>query len=171
MVSLIRQKKDPVLRQIAEAVTETLPAASVSQTIKLMAAALEAEPDGVALAAPQIGIAKKIFIVSPKVFVSPENGSENKKRETEKKMLVFINPQIVKKSHRQIDLIEGCLSVRGVYGHVKRYAKVTVAAQDENGVPFTRHTARLLAQVMQHEIDHLNGILFIDHGYDFSEVK
>lgn len=144
---------------MAEAITETLPNAGVSQIIKSMIAALEVEPDGVALAAPQIGIAKRIFIVSPKVFAEQEGKGE---------ILIFINPRIMKKSRQQVELIEGCLSVRGIYGHIKRYAKVTVEAQDENGARFTRHTTGLLAQVMQHEIDHLNAILFTDKAYDFT---
>ena len=65
---------------------------------------------------------------------------------------------------------EGCLSVRWLYGKVERAEKITVRAYDENGKPFTMGASGLLAQAFQHEIDHLNGILFIDKATDLKEM-
>ncbi|MBI2100856.1 MAG: peptide deformylase [Candidatus Vogelbacteria bacterium] len=157
----IRQKTDPILRQRAKAVTALLPSAKINKIISAMSAALAAAEDGVALAAPQIGVLLRLFIVSPKALGRPPA----------EPVFVFINPRIVKHSRRKRELVEGCLSVRQVYGHIKRSEKVTVQALDERGRRFTRHTTGLLAQVVQHEIDHLDGILFIDKAYDLAEVK
>ena len=157
MTPLIKQKNDPVLRRTATVVGDALPSARVNKIIEAMRRALAAQADGVALAAPQIGISEQIFVV--------------KNDSAPARPLVFINPRLVKRSRRQLELVEGCLSVRGVYGRIKRRAKVTVAAVDENGRRFTRHTTGLLAQIVQHEFDHLRGVLFIDHADDLTEVK
>ncbi|MEK7208774.1 MAG: peptide deformylase [Patescibacteria group bacterium] len=157
MITEIKQKNDPILRRTAAPVADTLPSARVNKIIDLMRRALAAQADGVALAAPQIGVSEQIFIVKN------DAGS--------KKLLVFINPRLVKRSRRQAEMVEGCLSVRGIYGHIKRREKVTVAALDENGRRFTLHTSGLLAQIVQHEFDHLRGVLFTDHAYDLTEVK
>ncbi|MEK7553003.1 MAG: peptide deformylase [Patescibacteria group bacterium] len=154
----IRQKADPILRQLAVAVDEPLPNPKVQAIIRSMSQVLEAEKDGVALAAPQIGLAVRIFIISPRVL--PDRKTD----------LVFINPRIVKRSRRCVELVEGCLSVRQLYGKIKRHEKVTVEAQDENGQRFTRHTSGLLAQIVQHEIDHLDGQLFTDRARELEEL-
>ncbi|MBI4136357.1 MAG: peptide deformylase [Candidatus Vogelbacteria bacterium] len=161
MPKQIRQKTDPILRQEAPVVTAALPSVKINQIISTMRETLTAHPDGVALAAPQIGVSLRLFIVSPQALGRPPGDQT----------LVFINPRIVKSSRRQVELIEGCLSVRQVYGRIKRPEKVTIQALDEKGRRFTRHTAGLLAQIVQHEIDHLDGILFIDKAYDLAEVK
>ena len=161
MSKQIRQKADPILRQAASAVTAVLPSVKISQIISTMRETLAAIPDGMALAAPQIGVSLRLFIVSPKALGQPPGGQT----------LVFINPRIVKSSRRQVELVEGCLSVRQVYGRIKRPEKVTIQALDEQGRRFPRHTAGLLAQIVQHEIDHLDGVLFIDKAYDLTEVK
>lgn len=161
MSKQIRQKTDSILRQEARAVTEKLPSVKISKIISAMREALAAVEDGVALAAPQIGVSLRLFVVSPKALGQPPDGQT----------FVFINPRIVKSSRRQVELVEGCLSVRQVYGRIKRHEKVTIQALDEQGRRFTRHTAGLLAQIVQHEIDHLDGALFIDRAYDLTKVK
>ena len=124
-----------------------------------MKKALAAESDGVAIAAPQIGIGLRIFVVAPTSY----------EEEVKNKPLVFINPVIVKKSRKTAVMQEGCLSVRWVYGKTKRSLSATVQAYDEDGKKFTYGGTGLLAHIFQHETDHLDGILFIDHGFDFEE--
>ncbi|MBI3888666.1 peptide deformylase [Candidatus Nomurabacteria bacterium] len=82
---------------------------------------------------------------------------------------MFINPKISKLSRDKVWVPEGCLSVRWLYGKTYRSTKATIAAYNENGKKFTRGASGLLAQIFQHETDHLNGILFIDHAIDIKE--
>lgn len=159
----IVQKNHPILRQVAKEVAASeINSAKIKGVIRKMKEALEAEPDGVALAAPQIGEALRIFIVSKKVFeatgVKPD------------KKLVYINPRISRRSKKKIVLEEGCLSVRGLYGKIKRHQKVMAEALDERGRKFSRGGSGLLAEIFQHEIDHLEGILFIDKAWDIKKV-
>ena len=104
--------------------------------------------DGVGLAAPQIGISKRFFVIT---------SDDNVRR-------VFINPQIVATSSDLCDYEEGCLSLPGVSENIKRPSKVTVQALDENGKPFMLEADELLARIIQHENDHLDGIVYIDRG-------
>ncbi|MFA6000113.1 MAG: peptide deformylase, partial [Candidatus Paceibacterota bacterium] len=87
------------------------------------------------------------------------------------KDLVFINPKISKMSKDKEWLMEGCLSVRPLYGKTWRSKKATITAYDENGKKFVRGASGLLAQIFQHETDHLNGILFIDHAKEVREEQ
>lgn len=104
------------------------------------------EADGVGLAGPQVGVDKRLFIVSL-------NDGTRK---------VFVNPEIVETSVDTCPYEEGCLSIPGVYHNVIRPSKVKVFAQDEKGHAFTLGASGLLARVIQHENDHLDGKLFID---------
>lgn len=104
------------------------------------------EADGVGLAGPQVGVDKRLFIVSL-------NDGTRK---------VFVNPEIVETSVDTCPYEEGCLSIPGVYHNVIRPSKVKVFAQDEKGHAFTFDASGLLARVIQHENDHLDGKLFID---------
>jgi peptide deformylase len=106
---------------------------------------------GIGLAAPQIGKSIKLIVVDT---------SEDK--EGEREYMPLINPQIITHEGSQVDE-EGCLSVPELTANVKRYLKVTVAYQDLQGQPQELSTENRFAVVLQHEIDHLNGILFIDH--------
>ncbi len=117
--------------------------------------------DGVALAAPQTGVNLRIFVISPLLWSDEAKQQGN---------LVYINPEITKKSSNKVQLDEGCLSVKGVYGRVKRHEKVTVVAYDKSGHKFTRGASGLLAEIFQHEIDHLDGKLFIDTATDLHKV-
>ena len=102
--------------------------------------------EGVGLAAPQVGELKRIFVTH-----LPEDSPR-----------VFINPEIVATSEEQTTYEEGCLSIPGLYAEVVRPAWVTVQARNEEGKLFTIDVTGLLARVVQHELDHLNGVLFID---------
>ncbi len=128
-----------------------------------MKAAMEKEKDGVAIAAPQIGISKKIFVV--KEISYDVNNKESKWRP-----LIFINPKIIKASKKMLKVEEGCLSVRPLYGTTIRHANVTIEAQDFNGAKFTFGASNLIAQIFQHECDHLEGVLFIDHAENIEEM-
>jgi len=101
--------------------------------------------NGVGLAAPQVGAPLRIFIAN-----------------IENKIFVFINPEVKNLSNNKIPFEEGCLSVPKIWGPVVRSKKLTVKALDENGKPFKIRAKGLLARVIQHEMDHLNGALFID---------
>lgn len=144
------------------------------------ALALSKESGGVALAAPQIGYNLRIFIIlddvvkiskKKEIELAADNLFSKKQKKSEPKFAVFINPQIVKESKKKISESEGCLSVKGAQGKVKRTEKVTVLARDEKGQEFKMSAAGILAQAMQHEIDHLNGILFIDKATELEINK
>lgn len=169
----IVQKEEKVLRQKAkEILVRDITTPKIQKVLKEMSQALKEQDDGVAIAAPQIGYALRIFVIAGKMF-HPDFARfdlENKIPETEiPKDLVFINPKISKLSRDKEWLPEGCLSVRWLYGKTYRSKKATVTAYDENGKKFTRGASGLLAQAFQHETDHLNGILFIDHAKDVKE--
>jgi len=160
----IVQKDTPegqVLRISSHSIdVDTLPNDEVNQELKDMQEALATQHDGVALAGPQIGISKRVFVVAPIIF----------KDNPEEMQLVFINPTIIKSSKDKKKMEEGCLSVRGKYGKVRRSTRVTIFAYDENGDEFELSAGGLLAQIFQHEIDHLDGILFVDKAVDIIEI-
>ncbi len=168
----IVQKGDPVLRQVARNIPLTeIKTSKIQKILADMSAAMETQDDGVAIAAPQIGVPLRIFVVSKKVQAY-NLGKENLTADDLKdfKDEVYINPEITKLSRQKVRLDEGCLSVRYYYGKVERSEKATVTAYDENGKKFTRGASGLLAQIFQHETDHLNGILFIDKADDLVNV-
>jgi len=105
--------------------------------------------NGIGLAAPQIGVGKRVIVAD----ISPV--------EEQSRPLALVNPEIVRKEGQE-EGMEGCLSVPGVEGTVCRAASVTVRGMNESGDPVTMEASGLLARVLQHEIDHLDGILFID---------
>lgn len=141
-------------------------------------------PDGVGLAAPQIGELYRIFIVSDesdeidrsKIYEKrgslklDPNNNEKPYEERDWKYYVFINPRIIKMSRKKISGTEGCLSVPGKFGEVMRYEKITIEACDENAKKITRGASKFFARVIQHELDHLDGILFIDKAKGISSL-
>lgn len=160
---------DQILRQESSIVTDDLfGTPELRQMISDMETTLDAQPDGVALAAPQIGLLHRIFIVRYDRMLRPPQDDEP---EHEREVGVFINPTITRTSKRRLWVDEGCLSVRTVYGKTHRFERATCRAQDEHGVWFERGGGGILAQAFQHEIDHLNGMLFIDHATEMVEVK
>ncbi len=178
MVKKILQKEEKVLRAIAKEVPlESIKTKKIQKILTEMTNALNSQDDGVAIAAPQIGYSLKIFIVSGKIFRKSflkneeENYLDQNEEEETPKDLIFINPKISKLSRGKEWMPEGCLSVRWLYGKTFRSKKATIVAHDENGKKFTRGGSDLLAQIFQHENDHLNGILFIDHAKDIKEEK
>lgn len=158
-----------MLRDIAEPIAEReFGGATLAKLLKDMALALDAQPDGVALAAPQIGVSKRIFITrEDRMLPPPEEGAPV----PPPTVGVFINPELIRVSRRKEEMDEGCLSVRGIYGRTKRHERATVKAYDADGNSFTRGAGGILAQAFQHEIDHLDGILFIDHAKHLVEAE
>lgn len=162
-LSKIIQHDHAVLRTIADEVPlSDIGTPKLQAILSDMKVALKGEEDGVALAAPQIGVALQIFIVSKKIM---EILGEKVRND-----LVFINPKITKTSKERVYMEEGCLSVRYLYGKVKRAKKTTIEAYDEHGKKFQRGASGLLSQIFQHETDHLKGILFIDSAKDLEEL-
>lgn len=168
----IVQHGDPVLRSHALSVPESeVRSVKIQKVIERMKTALEACDDGVAIAAPQIGESLRIFVVSHRAFeIEANNDDEDTPITGVYEDKVFINPEIIKVSRKKHAVPEGCLSVRWLYGNVNRHEKATVRALDENGKPFTYGASGLMAQIFQHETDHLDGVLFIDTATDVEEI-
>jgi len=160
----IVQDGAPVLRSVSAPVPQTMfGTPELQKMIDAMAAALDGEPDGVAIAAPQIGVPYRLFLVRyDRTIAPPPEGAA----EHPVDIGVYANPSFVKTSRKRAAVDEGCLSVRGYYGKTLRHERATVRAQDADGKAFERGGGGLLAQIFQHEIDHLNGILFTDHAED-----
>lgn len=145
--------KNPTLRQKSKSVVKV--DKKIKELIKDLVDTLniQKDPEGVGLAASQIGRNLRLFVMKPK-----------------NKVYVVINPQILSiskeknmpKSDEGKKIMEGCLSLPHYYGPLKRAKKVTVKYLDENGIEKIEEFKGLNAQIIQHEIDHLNGILFID---------
>ncbi len=165
MAKLVAQNH-PALHTISEEITpEEFSNGTVAKILKGMRQAIkDYSVDGfaaVAIAAPQIGVAKRMFLIED------QSGSPEERFPT----IIAINPRIIKMSKRTHVVGEGCLSVPKLYGVVKRSTNVTLEAQDENGKIFKRGAGGLLAQIIQHECDHLDGTLFIDRAEDAWPVE
>src|SRR5680860_191171 len=151
----ILQKDEPLLREHSlEVPFEEISSDYVQGVIADMKAAMRKEDDAAAIAAPQIGQLLRIFIISKAISSDKDDDSGIG--------LVFINPKIIKHSKKKRSVEEGCLSVRWLYGDVERFEKVTVEAYDEAGTRVIYGGSGIVAQAFQHEIDHLNGVLFND---------
>ena len=140
---------NPILREKAKKVTSI--DAGIQKLIDDMVETMHAA-HGVGLAAPQVGVPLRLAIVQlPAEDEDPMAG----------KLIVLINPEIIKSAGEQT-VDEGCLSVPGYVGTVRRAQKVTVKAVDRRGKPYRLKAEGFLAEAIQHEIDHLNGVLFFD---------
>ena len=143
---VLRQKCEPVK---PEEITDELRRTFTDMFETMISA------DGVGLAGPQVGIAKRFFVII----------ADDEVRR------VFVNPQNIKTSAETSEYEEGCLSIPGVYEKITRPVKVTVSAMNENGKPFVLDADGLLARVIQHEYDHLDGVLYLDRGDKAFEEK
>lgn len=177
MIKIV-QNGDPVLRKVAKEIPiDDIIKPKIQNILMNMAVALHSQDDGVAIAAPQIGVSLRIFLISGRVF--EEDFVRGKKPNIDPKIkiknikthkdLVFINPIFKKISKDRKLMAEGCLSVRPIYGKVRRATKATIEAYDKGCKKFTMSGAGLLAHIFQHETDHLDGILFIDKARDLHE--
>ncbi len=158
-MTTIVQSPDPVLRQVAAPVAKTaITTPAFQKIITSMKHALAEQEDGVAIAAPQIGESIRVFVVAARA--SKQLTSDT----------VFINPEFVRIGKEKKELSEGCLSVRWKYGTVKRATTATVRALNIDGNEFVMSARGLLAQIFQHEIDHLDGTLFIDKAKHLEDM-
>lgn len=145
----------PVLRRVAASVVQI--DKDTKQNIDDMLETLRALP-GYGLAAPQAGISKRIIVIESNGIKDQEGNYTSNPIP----LLILINPEIIKYSKEKCDFEEGCFSVPEYRGDVIRPKKVKVVGLNENGKKILINASGLLARVLQHEIDHLDGILFID---------
>ncbi len=144
---------DPVLRRKARKVTDFGP--ELQTLIDDMVETMRAAP-GVGLAAPQV--AESLRVITVEYGEESEEGEEK----VPPKLYTLVNPQITRASSEMVVAAEGCLSVPGIVGEVERHEAVTIKAQNRRGQPVTIKAQGWLARVFQHEIDHLEGVLFTD---------
>jgi peptide deformylase len=155
---------DERLKIVSQPVEEITP--EVKQIIRdLLDTLRKNERPGVGLAAPQIGKNLRIIVLETDGYQRENGDLVDVIPRT-----VLINPVIKKYSNEKVEIEEGCLSVPNLLGPVTRPKKIRVEATDENGKKICINTAGFLARVLQHEIDHLNGILFIDLVEDKSRL-
>ena len=160
------------MKEIAKEVSfQEIKGKKIKNVLRKMAEALAEKKEGVAIAAPQINEPLKVFIVDGNVWELKEKIIEQKEPLPKKPPVVFINPVIKKISKKKQIVYEGCLSVEKIYGTLKRPEKLTIEALDENGKKFVIGAAGLLAQIIQHEMDHLSGILFTDKAIKLEKIS
>lgn len=140
----VKTYPDPVLKKKAEPLTQFGP--EEQRIFDDMIETMYRE-DGVGLAAPQVGISKRILIASPTLTQGEE--------------YVFVNPEILEAQGRELG-VEGCLSLPGISGEIARAKTIRFRALDRNGKPLEMQIKDFFARIIQHEVDHLNGILLID---------
>ncbi|MDH5442094.1 MAG: peptide deformylase [Candidatus Nomurabacteria bacterium] len=159
----IIQEPHPTLRTVAHEIPVDEITSDTAQTvIQDLFDTLVHESDGVAISAPQIDQSVRIFVVSTRAY---------NQKDTDDLPTVFINPVITHVSKKTEKGEEGCLSIRWVYGNVERPTDVTVTAYDETGETFTVEASGFVARVLQHEIDHLDGILFTDKATNIKKLS
>lgn len=173
----ILTEPNTMLRRVAVAIDPAkITTLEIQELILTMKETLRNAEDGVGLAAPQIGKSVRLFLVSEEALAldrgekTDADGAKNRKQKKEWKYFVCINPEIKKMSSKKIDMVEGCLSVPGKFGIVSRPEKITVQWLDEFGVKHSRGASKFFSRVIQHEADHLNGILFIDKVKKFVDI-
>ncbi len=147
----IRKNPDPILRKKAKKVTGF--DVSVQRLVDNMIETLD-NASGVGLAANQVGVPLRIVII----HIPDED------------VIVLINPEIIEKTGERV-VVEGCLSIPGYQAELKRSESVRVKARDRHGKLFRKKATDLLAQAFEHEIDHLNGILYIDYLQDMTKLE
>ena len=117
---------------------------------------------GVGLAAPQVNISRRVIVVR----LPDDDDSREEYGEQAGRLYEMVNPEIIRKSHDLVDGVEACLSIPGYFGQVSRHTSITIRAQDRHGKEIKLKSFDWLARVFQHEIDHLDGVLYIDIASD-----
>ena len=143
---------DPVLRRKARRVTDFGP--EFQRLVDDMIETMRAAP-GVGLAAPQVAVSQRLMVV--------EYGEETDEN-TPKKLYVMVNPEITQVSAETEVGIEGCLSVPDLVGDVERFTQITIKGQSRRGQPMRVKASGWLARIFQHEVDHLDGVLYVDRA-------
>jgi len=157
-VLAIRALPDPVLRQKSKRVG--IISSSIRKLVADMLETLHAVPGRAGLAAPQVGVPLRVAVISIPPEEDEEEGAED---------IVLINPEIVKRTGERT-ISEACLSIPGYHADVKRSVSITVKGRDQTGKEVRIKATDLLAQALEHEIDHLNGVLYIDHLESMDEL-
>ena len=149
--------ENPILRRKAKKIVKITP--EHRKLIEDMIDTMRDAP-GVGLAAPQVGVSERLIVVE----YAPEDESEENgdKPAKKKKLYVMLNPEIVSASEEKVQGAEGCLSVPGWVGDVMRHKSVVVRGLNRNGQKIKVNAEGWLARIFQHEIDHLDGVLYID---------
>jgi len=157
---------DPVLRKKAKPVTEF--GKELQTLIDDMIETMREAP-GVGLAAPQINVLQQLAVVE---YAEGEDEDEDENAQPKpKKLFVLINPEIVKASEETVSGVEGCLSIPGIIGEVERHEALQVKALNRRGKPVKFKVNGWMARIFQHEIDHLNGVLFTDRAVKIWKPK
>lgn len=125
------------------------------------------EAPGVGLAAPQVAVSQRLLVAR----LQDDEKSKEEFGDLAGKLYVLVNPEIVKSSKETVEGVEGCLSIPGYLGTVDRFEKITIDSLDRNGKPQRIKAEGWLARVFQHEIDHLDGRLYIDIAKEVWEVR
>ncbi len=146
----VRDFKDPAFQRLADDMVETL-----------------LDAPGVGLAAPQIAVSQRLIVVR----LPDDEESRQEYGDDAGVLYVVANPEIVRASREMVDGIEACLSIPGYYGSVDRHVAVTVRGEDRNGKEIRIKARDWLARVFQHEIDHLDGVLFIDRATEIWRTR
>ena len=149
---------EPVLRRKAHTVTKF--DKNLQTLIDDMIETMRAAP-GVGLAAPQVSISERLIVVE---YGEEEEDESEGQQEGPKKLFVMINPEIVRTSPETLMGVEGCLSIPNLVGEVERHAAIQVKGLNRHGKPAKVKVQGWLARIFQHEIDHLNGMLFPDRA-------
>ena len=161
IVTIHTKKDEKFLRQKTREIdAHDLKALNLSALIKDMRATMR-QADGVGLSANQIGLTMKFFVAE----VPADQGKGRPK------FYAVINPEILKTGSETAEMEEGCLSVPGIFGPVSRPDKITISGFDIRGKRLKLKAWGFLARVFQHEIDHLNGMLFIDKAKSLHEIE
>ena len=148
---------DPVLRRKARMVTNF--DQNLQTLIDDMIETMRDAP-GVGLAAPQVGVSENVIVIE---YAEPEEVDEGEEPiEVEPKLYVMVNPEIVKSSQETVFGIEGCLSIPTLVGEVERAEEIRIKGFNRRGQPMKLKASGWLARIFQHEIDHLNGVVFTD---------
>ena len=149
---------DPVLRRKARPVTRF--DSNLQTLVDDMIETMRVAP-GVGLAAPQVNISQRLIVVE---YAEHEDNEDMEEKPVKKKLYVMLNPEIIKTSEETVPGVEGCLSVPGVVGEVERFSMIQVKGLNRHGKPMKVKVEGWLARIFQHEIDHLNGVVFPDRA-------
>ena len=180
--AITKEPKAILHKQAKEVPLKDISSTHIRQIIQDMSDTLRASKDGIGIAAPQIGVPLRIFVASEEALAinatpipnqAEKFGADTSEKIDQKKWryFIFINPRLLKTSRKKLDDSEGCLSVPGVFGIVPRAEKVKVAAYDERGKKFERGASGIFARLLQHEIDHLDGHLFLEKAREIHRVE
>ncbi len=151
---------DPVLRKVCVEITNSYP--NVSELIGDMYETMY-NANGVGLAAPQVSLPIRLFVIDTAPFADDDDLSSEKQNELKNYKCTFINAKMLLEEGEKWSFNEGCLSIPSVREDVSRHEKITIEYFDENFVKKTDTFTGLIARVIQHEYDHIEGILFTDH--------